>query len=290
MRVLQLQTPNMTGPDVSDWQMFLQNQNVFSGNADGVFGPMTDTGTRAYQTKAGLTVDGMVGVNTLAQALIDGYQSTTGANIGGMDTVTDCTTFVGQMSAQGMKFAARYYSDDPSKALSLTEAQALSSGGLAIVAVFENLNNDANQFSTAIGQAQAATALQLAATIGQPRGTAIYFAVDYDATSADGQGPITDYFKAIKTAFAAAATQYEIGVYGSGMTCGVIHDAGLAKFTWIAGSMGYAEYATFRKQADIVQLAPERTLVAGLDIDDDIGQSAAFGAFTVAQAARAVST
>jgi peptidoglycan hydrolase-like protein with peptidoglycan-binding domain len=78
MRRLQLQDDTMTGPDVSDWQSFLQDQNTLTGNADGVFGLQTDTATRTYQTKARLTADGVVGVNTMAQALLNGYQSTTG--------------------------------------------------------------------------------------------------------------------------------------------------------------------------------------------------------------------
>jgi hypothetical protein len=168
--------------------------------------------------------------------------------------------------------------------LTVTEARALSSAGANIVTVFENSNNLAEFFSTNIGISQAASALQQAATIGQPSLTAIYFAVDYDATTTDVQGPITDYFNAIKGAFAAAPTQYVIGVYGSGMTCRVIRDAGLAQFTWLTGSTGFAEYATFRKQADMVQLAPQRTLLPGLNIDDDIAQSAAFGAWNLPQA------
>jgi peptidoglycan hydrolase-like protein with peptidoglycan-binding domain len=290
VRQLERQTPNMTGPDVSDWQIFLKNQGVFPGNVDGVFGPQSDTATRAYQTGAGLTVNGVVDVETMAIALIDGYQSTTGANVTGMDARTNCLPFATQIAVQGMKFAARYYSDDGGKALTLTEAQALSAMGVNIVIVFENSNNAAKFFSTDIGNSQAASALQQATTIGQPPFTAIYFAVDYAATPTDVQGPITDYFNAIKNAFAVAPTQYVIGVYGSGMTCRMIRDAGLAQFTWLTGSTAFAEYATFRKQADIVQLAPQRTLLPGLDIDDDVAQSAAFGAWNLPQAFATIPT
>jgi peptidoglycan hydrolase-like protein with peptidoglycan-binding domain len=285
MRLLQLQIPNMTGPDVFDWQTFLEARGLFQSEVDSDFGRLTDLATRAYQTEAGLPADGAVDAKTMARALIDGYRSTVGADVGGMDSDTDCSAYAGQIFAQGMRFVARYYSDNRKKALSLAEARELSSAGLAIVAVFENSNNSAGRFSMATGQAHAATALRLAATIGQPSGTAIYFAVDYDAKLADLQGPVTQYFSAIKTAFDAAAKQYAIAVYGSGLTCRVIRDSGMAKFSWIGASIGFAEYATFRKQADIVQLAPERTLVPGLSIDDNIGQSAEFGAFRLAAAA-----
>lgn len=290
MRVLKLETPqHMTGADVFDWQTFLRNRNVFLGAVDSDFGPQTHSATCAYQTNAGLAGDGAVGVNTLAQALIDGYQSSMGANISGMDTRTDCTSLANHISSQAIKFVARYYSNNLEKALGKAEAQELSNAGLSIVPVFEDSNNSAGVFSTEAGQAQAAVALEQAAEIGQPAGTAIYFAVDYDAELAEVHGPVTDYFNAIKTTFSAAPVQYSVGVYGSGRTCRIIRDSGLAKFTWITGSIGFAEYAAFRRQADIVQLCPSRTLAGDLSIDDDIAQSAEFGAFVLKKAAGAIS-
>jgi hypothetical protein len=189
------------------------------------------------------------------------------------------------MSGAGMQFVARYYSDDAGKALTPAEAQSLSKGGVQIVAVFEDSNDSVDFFSAEIGNSHAAKALQLAGEVGQPAGAAIYFAVDFDPALADIQGPISEYFGAIKNALAAAPTQYSIGVYGSGLTCRIIRDSGLAKFTWLTGSTGFSEYSSFRTQADLVQLTPERTLFNGeLNIDDDIAQSAQFGAFRVAQA------
>jgi peptidoglycan hydrolase-like protein with peptidoglycan-binding domain len=283
MRLLQLQTDNLTGPDVSDWQTFLKGRGLLSDAADGVFGPNTDAATRAYQTSGGLEPDGVVGENTLSKAVNDGYQSTTRANLAGMDASTDCSPFADQLSGQGMRFVARYYSSNARKTLTAAEAQKLSTAGVGIVAVFEDTNNSADFFSAEIGSSQAAIALELAAAIGQPAGSAIYFAVDYDAAPADAQGPVTAYFTAINTALAAAATQYAIGVYGSGMTCRVVRDASLAKFTWLTCSTGFREYAAFRSQADIVQLAPERVILDGLNIDDDIAQSSEFGAFRLPQ-------
>jgi peptidoglycan hydrolase-like protein with peptidoglycan-binding domain len=78
MRPLQLQTPNMSGPDVAGWQRFLTNRGVFQSTIDGFFGQESDSATRAYQANAGLTVDGVVGANTMAKAVADGYQSTAG--------------------------------------------------------------------------------------------------------------------------------------------------------------------------------------------------------------------
>jgi hypothetical protein len=201
-----------------------------------------------------------------------------------MDASVDCSPFVDAIANAGINFAARYYSNSAAKTLTSSEARSLSQAGISIVAVFENFNNSLDRFSAAIGSQHAAKALQLAAAIGQPPGTAIYFAVDFNPAQADVEGPVTDYFSAVRDAFAAAAVEYLIGVYGSGLACRLIRDAGLAKFTWLSQSTGFFEYSAFRAQADIVQLAPQRVAFGGLQIDDNIAQNAEFGAFLVAGA------
>ncbi len=290
MRPLRLQIPIMSGPDVADWQTFLNVRGFQKILVDGAFGMDSERITRTYQTSAGLTVDGVVGSATLARAVTEGYAATTGASLAGMDADVDCSSFAGRIAATGVTFAARYYSETATKTLTAAEAQRLSNNGVTLVAVFEDNNNSVNLFSAAMGAKQAARALDLAAVIGQPAGSAIYFAVDFDPQPGDVQGPICDYFKTVKQTLGSAAVQYAVGVYGSGLTCRLIRDSGLATFTWLAGSIGFREYAKFRREADIVQLAPERQLFEGLIIDDDIAQNAEFGGFKVEQALTTVPT
>ncbi len=273
----------MTGPDVSDWQTFLKIQGLYDGIVDGAFGPKSDGSTRNYQTRAGLAVDGVVGPRTLARAIQDGYKSTTGASLAGMDTRVNCARAAKNIAAAGMKFVARYYSHVTAKTLTPAEAQSVSNAGVEIVAIFQDLNNSADLFSSDAGALHAARALALASGIGQPAGTAIYFAVDFDPKAPQIQGPVLDYFKAVRKALSAAPIQYAVGVYGSGLTCRLIRDSGCAKFTWLTCSAGYQEYAAFRPHADIVQLAPERTILPAVPIDDNIAQSANFGSFRLGQ-------
>jgi peptidoglycan hydrolase-like protein with peptidoglycan-binding domain len=287
MRELQLENPFMTGSDVVDWQNFLTKQAVLQGPADGVFGPSTAQATSEYQTNAGLVADGIVGPGTLARATADGFVVTPmGANITGMDAMVNCEQFAQRIADAGMKFVARYYSDTVSKTLTLSEAQALSNAGLQMVVVFEDLNNVIEKFSSDTGTSQAQKALQIAQAVGQPAGSAIYFAVDFDPLAADVSGPVTQYFQAVNAVLTAAPVSYVVGVYGSGLTCQVIRDAGLAKFTWLSGSMGFQDSRAFVPQADILQSAPSRTILDGeLNIDDDVAQTANFGAFRLAPAA-----
>src|SRR5262249_60560717 len=60
------------GEDVRRWQHFLLGQELLDGAVDGVFGPLSENATKAFQRKRKLTVDGMVGPQTLAAALNTG--------------------------------------------------------------------------------------------------------------------------------------------------------------------------------------------------------------------------
>ena len=283
MRTLMLQSPRMVGLDVSAWQHFLTVQGVFSDVVDGIYGPASAQGTRGYQISKGLSVDGIVGVGTFSQAVRDGFQAPAGrVAVSGMDAEVDCTPFTSCIATAGMKFVVRYYSNSSSKNLSRAEAVALSNAGLQVAVVYEDFS-ELKFLSSTFGDHNAAKALQLASEIGQPAGSAIYFAVDFDPALADVQGPVTDYFSAVGKALAVAPTRYAVGVYGSGLTCRIIRDAGLATFTWLTGSAGFRESDKFRPQAHLLQVAPERTICNGkLSIDADIAQSDNFGAFRVA--------
>lgn len=278
MRNLQFEQPPMTGTDVLDWQKFLATQRFLSAMPDGVFDPATANATRAYQAKRGLSSDGVVGPATLAKALADGLTSGTRPFASGMDASVGCSPFASRIASEGMKFVARYYSNTASKNLTLAEAHTLSAAGLQLLTVYEDANDNLASFTVAKGTGQAAKALQLAATINQPAGSAIYFAVDFDPQPNDIRGPVMQYFQAVHQVFSAAPTQFTIGVYGSGLTCRLIRDAGFARFTWLSCSTGFQESNQFRPQANIVQSVP-RPLFEGLEIDDDIAQTTEFGAF-----------
>jgi hypothetical protein len=147
-----------------------------------------------------------------------------------------------------------------------------------MITVYEDHNDKLQFFNAAIGSDQARRALTQAAAIGQPNGSAIYFAADFDPVPADVSGPVMEYFHAVHDVM--ADSPYLTGIYGSGLTCRMIRDAGFARFTWLAQSTGFLEYRDFMAQADIVQAVPARDLIPHkLNIDDDIAQSPDFGAF-----------
>src|SRR5207248_10640614 len=106
-------------------------------------------------------------------------------------------------------------------ALSAKEARALSGLGWNVVAVFGSHSHHRDYFSYTRGYWDAMQAAQQARAVGQPGGSAIYFAVDFDARGAYIV-PIDQYFRGITNGLAAAGAgrpEYKVGVYGSGAVC-----------------------------------------------------------------------
>ncbi|MEC4819244.1 MAG: peptidoglycan-binding domain-containing protein [Scytonema sp. PMC 1069.18] len=54
----------LSGEDVKVLQKVLNARGYNAGKVDGIFGPQTETAVRGFQKEAGLTIDGIVGVNT----------------------------------------------------------------------------------------------------------------------------------------------------------------------------------------------------------------------------------
>ncbi len=283
MRTLILQIPRMTGSDVSAWQQFLTGQGFYRSGIDGIYGPVSTQGTRDYQSAKGLGQDGIAGIATFSQALRDGFESAAGhVAVAGMDASVGCGPFASRIAATGMKFVIRYYSKSAKKSLTRAEAAELSAANLRLAVVYEDFNNDIRFFNAKLGGENAAEALASAAGMGQPSGSAIYFAVDFDPSEVEVRGPVSDYFRALSQSFAVATTRYALGVYGSGLTCRLLRDTGLSTFTWLSGSTGFRESAMFRPQAHLLQVSPERRICDGdLEIEDDIAQSEKFGAFQI---------
>jgi hypothetical protein len=188
--------------------------------------------------------------------------------------------------AVGINFIGRYYSHSPSKNLSPSEAQLICSAGMWVVTVWE-VRNDSGYFSFKQGVDDATSASNQAQTIGQPIDSAIYFAVDYDASSDEITGGITDYFKGVRQGLTAAMpgkATYSAGVYGSGLTCDTLFKAGLVQHTWLAMSTGYRGSKTYSAW-NMKQSIDEDLLGIGRRVDPDVAHNSAnngLGAFTVA--------
>lgn len=128
----------------------------------------------------------------------------------------DCATPLNARTARaladaGVEFVCRYLvpARYAWKRLTGDEAEYITGAGMQIGSVFETTANRAAA-GAAAGQADGVAAYKEAQLICQPKDTAIYFAVDYDAQPAD--------YDAIEAYLRAAEEQipgYRVGVYGS---------------------------------------------------------------------------
>ncbi|SFK89581.1 protein of unknown function [Paenibacillus sp. 1_12] len=143
----------------------------------------------------------------------------------------DCATPLTAATAaafrtKNFEFVARYLVPSSWKALSRGEAEIITQGGLQIVSVYETTANRPLDGREA-GLADGATALQLAIDMGQPAGSAIYFAVDFDASSAQ-MSSVADYIQAASE----TTPGYYTGVYGSYAVIEEMHKRGVCSRFW----------------------------------------------------------
>jgi len=168
----------------------------------------------------------------------------------GIDLAMDTTNVVEELRGGRIDFVARYYRDPTSSlpALSSQEARKLASLGLKIVAVWEQNSPDPENLSYSSGYSDVFSAYKQAKAIGQPAGSAIYFAIDFNAHELE---PAKEYFRGIAAGLTAASggrAEYKVGVYGSGAVCDAIKRAGLARYSWLAnatswdGSLDYNDW------------------------------------------------
>lgn len=198
----------------------------------------------------------------------------------GLDLPTDASDVLNELRDSRVDFVARYYRDPASRwpALSASEAQRLSSLGVRIVAVWEPLSPDPAYFSYFSGYNDAIAAYRQAKAVGQPAGSAIYFAIDFNAQALE---PIEQYFRGIAAGLAVAGggrAEYKVGIYGSGAVCDALKRAGLAQYSWLSNALewtGSLEYNDWDiRQGD---------RVAGLSFNHDADDAREeYGGFRIA--------
>ncbi len=201
----------------------------------------------------------------------------------GIDLPTDARDVSLELKASRIDFVARYYRDPASHwpALSAAEARSVSTGGMKLVVTWESHSHRPSYFSYASGYADALAAYGQARRIDQPAGSAIYFAVDFNAQETDLWG-IDQYFRGVSAGFWRAAgghvPAYRVGVYGSGRVCAYLKRSRLAALAWLSNSRAWSGYRSF-DDWDIRQ--GERSLVLSFDQDSNEARGD-YGAFQVA--------
>lgn len=127
----------------------------------------------------------------------------------------------------GNEFVVRYLSKSEWKRLTLREINDIKEAGLHLISVYQD---GAKDFLSgyAAGVKQGTNALLQAQSLSQPKGSVIFFAIDFDITI--HQIAIANEF--LSGVCKALAGQYKVGVYGSYTAIEGLANMNAADFYW----------------------------------------------------------
>jgi peptidoglycan hydrolase-like protein with peptidoglycan-binding domain len=180
------------------------------------------------------------------------------------------------IAAAGYETVGRYIAGGTQKILTTSEIQVLFDNGLTFFPIYQESNTALNLFTTAIGNQQGRSAHANALDLGLPRGSIIYFAVDFDATADEVRSNIIPFFRGVAAAFDGLGNYYSVGIYGSRNICSMVCDAGYAISSFVGGmSTGFSGNLGFPLPANwAFDQIKTLTLASGttgeIEVDKDI--------------------
>lgn len=205
-----------------------------------------------------------------------------------IDASTNVSKAISCLKQSGIQAVIRYYNRNMTpKVIRAPEFNAILASGLSLCIVHQRGGRDPAEYGSKNGTLDAQHCRNYGKTLGQPEGSAVYFAVDFDISSADLSRMVVPYFQAVRAEMVngSALPSYRVGVYGSGLTCRTILDKKLADFSWLSQSRGFRETPAFRasNRWNLLQLMPDTLCGVGVDPDivnpakPDFGQFGAAG-------------
>lgn len=202
-----------------------------------------------------------------------------------IDTNDSCLGKAQLLQGKNVDTVGRYYrmATHPEWAITKAEAQELSKNNIRIFTVFEDFGHaDKLELTKDQGKKDGTSALNQAQAIGQPLGSAIYFAVEGlpNGYKKADLPAIRDYFSGVKEAIAG---KYELGVYADGTVCKAMLDENVCKYTWLAAaSTSFEGTKDFMKgwNWSVAQMGPLDISTDGLSVDLNVAKNN-FGAFVV---------
>ena len=205
-----------------------------------------------------------------------------------IDTPWNAAAHIPALKSAGVRTVIRYINHRnsrvlPEKRLERAEAEALCDAGFGLAVVFQQNARRRADFETPERDAGRAFS-HAARALGQPPGSAIYFAVDHDFVRPADLTTIARYFERIVEAKEAepAERRYAIGAYGSGTVLSMLSKAELIEHRWLAMADGWSGSRAYDAAGEWSLRQDRVSRIGRLDIDENtVGASDEFGAFTI---------
>ena len=197
-----------------------------------------------------------------------------------IDTSSNVSAKLDMLRTRNVSAVGRYFSSSAWKRLTAAEAKRIDAAGLRMFTVFEDDGDPT--LTVDMGLHHARIALAQARAVGQPEGSAIYFALEHlpgGYTSSHITG-IKDYIAGVRLGIAG---RYKVGVYSDGVVLAALLDAASCDHAWLSASRAFEESKAFyasRRRA----LAQDTHIDQDWDgLSIDLNEAAAdFGAFRLA--------
>ena len=205
-----------------------------------------------------------------------------------IDSAYDTRPFLDRLKERGVTVIGRYYARCDQPEYGLTEKKMVNQGlpgdpnselaqmfakGFAVLSIYQYYSNTPNKFRgqnrdgkalpdaacnwTGVprsvreeAELDVRAAIEQARAVGQPKGSAIYFGVDFNFTGSDTDtiDAMVAYFRVIKDRMDAAG--FKTGAYGSGHAQEILRDAGLIHYSWISASRSFSRSSAFHRSGE----------------------------------------
>lgn len=206
---------------------------------DGVYSSNIENQVKRFQAFMVLPVTGVANMPTIKALL------TTNGDTSRSCKACDCVTHITEaradtLLASGIEVVGRYITGTTKK-ITEDEIQVIFNKGMRFFPIYQTSGDSALYFNSNSGKKDALAAIESAEELHIPKGSVIYFAVDFDAYDFEVQGSIVPYFAALSAQMAESGSPYIIGVYGSRNVCSTVSEAGYALYSFVGDmSTGYS--------------------------------------------------
>ncbi|MBV8191223.1 MAG: DUF2272 domain-containing protein [Alphaproteobacteria bacterium] len=197
-----------------------------------------------------------------------------------IDTNSNVSSKLEVLKARDVSAVGRYYSSAAWKRLTAAEAKKIDAAGIRMFAIFEDDGDP--ELTDDMGLNHAQLAVSQAQAVGQPEGSAIYFALEHlpNGYTSNDVDRIKDYIAGVK---AGLSGRYKLGVYSDGVVLAALLDTAMCDYAWLSASRAFPGSQSFYASGRWA-LAQDPHIDQKWDgLSVDVDEAAAdFGAFRLA--------
>ncbi len=234
-----------TDAQIKDFTQLLQMALYVNGFDPGDFNGNFDTRTvkaiTDFKAMMGMKITPKADLTTWLTLLTAPGDTSRSAEAADTATILDKSK-ADYLYSEGYRYIGRYLTNASKgfdKAMTREEAEIILASGMNFFPIYQTAGTSYSYFTAERGTEDAVKAMDAAFKLGLPKGTVIYFAVDFDATRAQINGNILTYFKKISERMNSG--YYKVGVYGSRGVCRTVSEKGYADFSFVS-SLSSAHY------------------------------------------------